>query len=113
MLGAPFSCKTGHSFASAHPSCNDGALERYLAGQVIDLAGLRRLFVESMNRGHVVPILFTAATREIGVDDLLHVLVEEAPSPVTARPRRHWLVRHRHDRRRHQRETRRRLLPIR
>ena len=27
MLGAPFSCKTGHSFASAGRSRNDGALQ--------------------------------------------------------------------------------------
>jgi elongation factor G len=67
---------------------DDGDLERYLAGETIDVAKLRADFVEAMNRGHVVPILFTCATREIGVDDLLHILVAEAPSPVTGRPRR-------------------------
>ena len=67
---------------------DDAELERYLGGQTIDLPGLRRCFVEAMNRGHVVPILFTAAITEVGVDDLVHVLVEEAPSPASARPRR-------------------------
>jgi elongation factor G len=67
---------------------DDGDLERYLAGETIDVARLRSDFVEAMNRGHVVPILFTCATREVGVDDLLHILVEEAPSPATGRPRR-------------------------
>jgi elongation factor G len=67
---------------------DDAALERYLGGETIDLAHLRRCFVEAMNRGHVVPILFTAAKDEVGIDDLLHILVEEAPSPASARPRR-------------------------
>ncbi|HEX8111682.1 MAG TPA: GTP-binding protein, partial [Kofleriaceae bacterium] len=67
---------------------DDRDLERYLAGEAIDVAELRKDFVEAMNRGHVVPILFTSATREVGVDDLLHILAAEAPSPVTGRPRR-------------------------
>src|SRR5689334_8397613 len=67
---------------------DDDDLERYLAGETIDVVKLRGDFVEAMNRGHVVPILFTCATREVGVDDLLHILVEEGPSPVTSRPRR-------------------------
>src|SRR6185369_10311574 len=67
---------------------DDAELERYLSGGPLDLDQLRRCFIEAMNRGHVVPILFTAATSEVGVDDLLHVLVEEAPSPANARPRR-------------------------
>jgi elongation factor G len=67
---------------------DDAELERYLSGAAVDLPRLRRCFVEAMNRGHVVPILFTSATTEVGIDDLLHVLVEEAPSPASARPRR-------------------------
>ncbi len=67
---------------------DDAQLERYLAGETIDLAELRRCFVAAMTRGHVVPILFTAARAEVGVDDLLHILCAEAPSPATARPRR-------------------------
>ena len=67
---------------------DDAVLERYLSGAPIDLADLRRCFVQAMARGHVVPVLFTAAVTEVGVDDLLHVLAEEGPSPVTGRPRR-------------------------
>ena len=67
---------------------DDALLERYLSGTPIDLPALRKCFVEAMARGHVVPVLFTAATFEVGIDDLLHVLAEEGPSPVTARPRR-------------------------
>lgn len=67
---------------------DDALLERYLGGEPIDLPSLRRCFVEAMARGHVVPVLFTSATGEVGVDDLVHILVEEAPSPLAARPRR-------------------------
>src|ERR1041385_5521410 len=65
---------------------DDADLERYLSGETIDPAKLRADFVEAMNRGHVVPILFTCATSEVGVDDLIHVLVQEAPSPANGRP---------------------------
>ncbi|MFO0555927.1 MAG: elongation factor G [Polyangiaceae bacterium] len=67
---------------------DDATLERYLGGEPIDLPALRRCFVEAMARGHVVPVLFASAAKEIGVDDLVHVLVEESPSPINARPRR-------------------------
>ncbi|MBK9036389.1 MAG: elongation factor G [Myxococcales bacterium] len=67
---------------------DDAALERYLGGEPIDLPALRQCFVTAMARGHVVPVLFTAASAEVGVDDLLHILVEEGPSPITGRPRR-------------------------
>jgi elongation factor G len=67
---------------------DDADLERYLSGETIEPAKLKADLVEAMNRGHVVPILFTCATREIGIDNLLHVLVEAAPSPAVAKPRR-------------------------
>lgn len=67
---------------------DDATLERYLGGEAIDLPLLRSCFVRSMSQGHLVPILFTSAASEIGVDDLLHVLVEESPSPVSGKPRR-------------------------
>ena len=67
---------------------DDAALERYLGGQPLDLAELRRCFIQAMTSGHVVPILFTAAKSEVGVDDLLHILCEDVPSPLFGRPRR-------------------------
>lgn len=67
---------------------DDEKLERYLEGQTIDLPELRACFVKSMVQGHVVPVLFTAAEGEVGVDDLLHILAQEAPSPCEGRTRR-------------------------
>ena len=67
---------------------DDAKLEKYLGGEKLDLAELRATFVKAMAQGHVVPILFTSAREEVGIDDLMHVLVEEAPSPVNGRKRR-------------------------
>jgi elongation factor G len=67
---------------------DDAEMEKYLAGENIPLPELRECFIKSMNAGHVVPILFTAAKTEVGVDDLLHILVEEAPSPANGRAKR-------------------------
>lgn len=67
---------------------DDARMEKYLSGEQIGLDELRECFVKAMNAGHVVPILFTAAKSEVGVDDLLHILVEEAPSPANGRMKR-------------------------
>lgn len=67
---------------------DDEVVERYFAGEPIDLPTLRRCFVAAMTAGHVVPILFTAGRSEVGVEDLLHILANEGPSPANARPRR-------------------------
>ena len=67
---------------------DDAEMEKYLSGEEIPAAELRQYFVKSMNAGHVVPILFTAAKTEVGIDDLLHILVEDVPSPENARCKR-------------------------
>jgi elongation factor G len=67
---------------------DDAKMETYLSGGQIGLDELRACFVKAMNMGHVVPILFTAAKLEVGIDDLLHILVEDAPSPATGRMKR-------------------------
>jgi elongation factor G len=67
---------------------DDAELERYLAGETIPLDRLRADFIRAMTSGHVVPILFASAKTGVGIDDLLHVLVEEAPSPMSGRARR-------------------------
>ncbi len=67
---------------------DDAKLEKYLSGERIPLDELRATFVKAMTQGHVVPVLFTSARDEVGVDDLLHVLTEEGASPVSGRKRR-------------------------
>lgn len=67
---------------------DDAKLEKYLAGEPIALGELREVFVRAMALGRVVPVLFASARQEVGVDDLLHVLAQEAPSPLNGRSRR-------------------------
>lgn len=66
---------------------DDAEVERYFAGQKIDLSALRRCFVQAMIQGHVIPVLFTASRTGVGVAALLHMLAAEGPSPAAARPR--------------------------
>ena len=67
---------------------DDAKMEKYLAGEKIDLDELRVCFIKAMNLGHVVPILFTAAKTEVGVDDLLHILADDVPSPENGKCKR-------------------------
>jgi elongation factor G len=67
---------------------DDTQLTSYLSGSKIDLTDLRKTFVKAMTAGHLVPIVFVSARQEVGVEDLLHIIAEEAPSPVTGRARR-------------------------
>ena len=59
---------------------DEGEMEKYLSGGEVGLAELRSCVVRSMRAGKVVPVLFAAAKTEVGVDDLLHVLVNDVPS---------------------------------
>jgi len=67
---------------------DDAEMEKYLSGEDIPPGELRQYFVKSMNAGHVVPILFAAAKNEVGIDDLLHILVEDLPSPENSKCKR-------------------------
>ncbi len=67
---------------------DDTQMEKYLGGESIDLRELRRCFVQAMTTGHVVPILFTSAKTGAGMDDLLHIVAEDLPSPVNGRAKR-------------------------
>jgi elongation factor G len=57
-------------------------------GEVLDLKDLRECFVRAMAIGHVVPVLFASSRTGAGIDDLLHVIIEECPSPISGRKRR-------------------------
>ncbi|MFO0746740.1 MAG: GTP-binding protein [Myxococcota bacterium] len=67
---------------------DDAEMEKYLSGETIDLAELRGCFVRAMSMGHVVPVLFASAKTGAGIEDLLHIVAEECPSPLGGRPRR-------------------------
>lgn len=76
------------SLVEAVVEVDDAELETYLSGTQRSADELRSTFVRAMKLGHVVPVLFTSAKTGAGLEDLLHVLVKDAPSPANGRTRR-------------------------
>lgn len=63
-------------------SLDDKAMEKYLETGEAALDDLIHLLEEGIAHGKVTPILFTAATKDIGVAELLNFLAEDLPTPV-------------------------------
>ncbi len=63
---------------------DDQLMETYLAGGEISAEKIASVFVNALKAGTIVPILFTNARREIGVDQLLDIIVKYTPSPLEA-----------------------------
>mgnify|MGYP001611790808 CR=1 FL=1 len=83
------SVKDAHrALVEAVVEVDDAELEKYLSGEKLTADALRSTFVRAMKLGHVVPVLFTSAKTGAGIADLLHVVVKDAPSPVSGRTRR-------------------------
>ncbi|HUU30935.1 MAG TPA: GTP-binding protein, partial [Phycisphaerae bacterium] len=66
---------------------DEALMERYLGDEKIAPEELAKAFTKALTAGTVVPILFTSATKELGIDSLLDVLVRFAPNPRQARRR--------------------------
>ena len=77
-----------HEMVESVVEADDAELEAYLSGERRTPGELRKTFILAMTLGQVVPVLFVSAKTGAGMDDLLHVLVEEAPSPLAGRRRR-------------------------
>jgi elongation factor G len=56
-------------------------MEKYLGGEKLGADQVAGAMVKAIAAGALVPILFTAARKEIGIRELLEVLVKYAPSP--------------------------------
>jgi elongation factor G len=65
---------------------NDELMEKYLGGEEIPVAKIAAVFVEALAAGTLIPIVFTDARREIGVPELLDIIVKCTPSPTQAKP---------------------------
>lgn len=65
---------------------DEALMESYLGGEEISAEKLAEVFVKAMAAGSVVPILFTDSRHEVGVTELLDVIVNYAPSPADAAP---------------------------
>lgn len=60
---------------------DDDELERYLAGEVPDVAALTRALAREVRDGLAVPVLLVSALTGVGVDRLADVLCAVGPSP--------------------------------
>ncbi len=65
---------------------DDALMERYLGGEEIKPEQITAVFVKALKAGTLIPIVFTDARREIGIKELLDLIVKYTPSPVEAEP---------------------------
>lgn len=65
---------------------DDKLMESYLGGETIAPEKVSAVFVQALKAGTVVPILFTNARKEIGIEELLKFIVKYTPSPLDAQP---------------------------
>lgn len=89
--------KTGQSplmdVAKAHTEllesiieADDQLMESYLSGETIPDEKISEVFVKALVAGTVIPILFTNAKTEVGIQELMDMLALYAPSPLEAKP---------------------------
>ena len=60
--------------------------EYFEKGEAIDIEKVRRGFEVAMRAGHLVPVCFVSARSGAGVDDLLHIIADDAPTPLHETP---------------------------
>lgn len=65
---------------------NDELMESYLGGEGISTEKIAAVFVEALEAGTVIPIVFTNARSESGIQELMDMIVKYTPSPVQAIP---------------------------
>ena len=65
---------------------DDDLMESYLGGEEISTEKIASVFVEALKAGTIVPIVFTNSRKEIGVDELLDIIVKYTPAPTQAAP---------------------------
>jgi elongation factor G len=61
-------------------------MESYLGGEEISDEKIAQVFVIALKMGTIIPILFTDARKEVGVQELLDTIVNFTPSPLQAKP---------------------------
>jgi len=66
--------------------CDDEFMEKYLAGEKISVADLRRALRRATIAGDLVPVLCGSALRNKGVQPVLDAIVDYLPSPLDVPP---------------------------
>ncbi len=64
---------------------DESMMERYFADEPISQEELDTTFVKAMVAGNLIPVFFTSARKETGIDSLLDGIVEFFPSPQQGR----------------------------
>ncbi|MGB2808583.1 MAG: elongation factor G [Sedimentisphaerales bacterium] len=65
---------------------DDEVLDSYLGGEEISAEKIASVFVKALKAGTLVPIVFTNARKEVGVAELLDIIVKYTPAPTQAAP---------------------------
>ncbi len=63
---------------------DDELMEAYLGGEQIPPKKIASVFVEALKTGTLIPIVFTNARKEIGIDQFLDIIAKYTPSPTQA-----------------------------
>lgn len=64
---------------------DDELMEKYLGGEEIAAEKIAAVFVKALMAGTLIPIVFTDARKEIGIQELLDMIVKYTPSPRQAK----------------------------
>jgi len=67
---------------------DEALMEKYLEEGEVSPEDLQKGILQGVRAGAVVPMVATSATAEIGIGELLDVLVKYCPSPLQAQPRK-------------------------
>ncbi|MCC6581632.1 MAG: elongation factor G [Phycisphaeraceae bacterium] len=62
-------------------------MEKYLEQGTVDPKELHEPFEKALREGHLVPICFTSAHSDVGIGELVDMIVNLAPSPLEGNPR--------------------------
>lgn len=65
---------------------DDQLMEKYLGGEDISSGQISAVFVKALKAGTIVPIVFTNARHEVGITEMLDIIVDYTPSPLQAKP---------------------------
>ena len=65
---------------------DDDLMESYLGGEEISTEKITSVFVEALKTGTLIPIVFTDARRETGVQEFLDIIARYTPSPRQVKP---------------------------
>jgi len=65
---------------------DDKLMESYLGGETIPAEKIASVFVEALKAGTIIPVVFTNARKEIGIQELLDIVTKCTPSPLQAKP---------------------------